>query len=376
MAPSRPTEMLDVSGLRATTRKIDFLSRDEAGNDTRTFPQTRYQGSKRKLAGVIWHHVRDISFTSVLDAFGGTGSISYAFKQAGKHVLYNDVLEFNHQVGLALIENDSVRLSENDLGLLQSRQPGVAYDDFIERTFDGMYFPREENRWLDLVCQNIPRLECPYRRALAWFALFQSAMIKRPYNLFHRSNLYMRTATVARTFGNKTTWEGPFPEYFRRFANEANNAVIDQGGTCRAACGDAMEVAGEFDLVYVDTPYIKRNRVGTDYRGFYHFLEGMVGYGDWSAAVDFRFKHLPLRQVRDQPWTQADESASAFEKLFDRFRNSILCVSYRSDGIPSIGAIQGLLKKFKRKVRVISLSNYRYALSPNRKAQEMLLIGS
>jgi adenine-specific DNA methylase len=343
---------------------------------TGAFPRTRYQGSKRKLAGAILQHVQDLKFISVLDAFGGTGSISYAFKQAGKHVVYNDILSFNHQVGLALIENNSVRLSEEDLAFVQARHGGLEYDDFIERTFDGIYFTREENRWLDIVCQNIPLLPCPYQRALAWFAVFQSAMIKRPYNLFHRGNLYMRLAEVQRSFGNKATWEGSFTDYFRRFAEQANKAVMDTGGVCRAWCADAMDIEGNFDLVYVDTPYIKRNRVGTDYLGFYHFLEGMVHYPEWAGSLDRRFKHLPIRDDRVQPWSDADHSLSAFEKLFERFRDSILCVSYRSDGIPSIEELGVLLRKFKRNVRVIPLRDYRYALSPNRSVQEMLLIGS
>lgn len=340
------------------------------------FPQTRYQGSKRKLAGAVVESVRGLAFASVLDAFGGTGSIAYAFKQAGKHVVYNDILLFNHQIGLALIENDSIFLSEEDLAFVQTREARVDYDDFIERTFDGIYFKQEENRWLDVVCQNIPRLDCPYRRAIAWFAVFQSAMIKRPYNLFHRSNLYMRLADVRRTFGNKATWEGSFADYFRRFAMQANGAIIDARGLCRASCADALDMAGEFDLVYIDTPYIKRNRVGTDYQGFYHFLEGMVRYREWDALIDRRLKHLPLRDEGAQPWSQADRSLAAFGKLFARFRDSILCVSYRNDGIPSIDELAALLSQFKSNVRIIKLCDYQYALSSNRSVQELLIIGS
>ena len=59
----------------------------------RPFPPTRYQGSKRKLLGWIWEHVRDLPFGTALDAFGGTGSVSYLFKQNGKRVTYNDAPE-------------------------------------------------------------------------------------------------------------------------------------------------------------------------------------------------------------------------------------------------------------------------------------------
>ena len=79
----------------------------ETPKQTPRFPPTRYQGSKRKLATDIVQAVSDLSFSTVLDLFGGTGSVAYAFKQAGKQVTYNDILAFNHQIGLALIENHS-----------------------------------------------------------------------------------------------------------------------------------------------------------------------------------------------------------------------------------------------------------------------------
>ena len=37
------------------------------------------------------------------------------------------------------------------------------------------------------------------KQALAYFALFQSCIIKRPYNLFHRKNLYVRTKEMKRS---------------------------------------------------------------------------------------------------------------------------------------------------------------------------------
>lgn len=203
------------------------------------FPRTRYQGSKRKLAGAILNELRDLEFTTVLDAFGGTGAVSYGFKCAGKHVTYNDVLAFNHQIGLALIENDSVRLDDEEIEAIGEQRADVEYGSFIERTFEGIYFTDEENRWLDVAVGNIRWLTDPFVRAMAWFVLFQSAMAKRPYNLFHRRNLYMRTADVERSFGNKVSWDRSFAEHFKVFAAQANAAVVDSGGRCRAICRDA-----------------------------------------------------------------------------------------------------------------------------------------
>jgi adenine-specific DNA-methyltransferase len=338
------------------------------------FPATRYQGSKRKLAAAIVEQLREIEFTTVLDAFGGTGAVAYALKGLSKHVTYNDVLGFNHQIGLALIENDRVQLGDEEIESIDVRRPGVIYGDFIQRTFAGIYFTDEENEWLDIAVGNIRRIEDRHARSLAWFALFQSAMVKRPYNLFHRSNLYMRTADVTRSFGNKATWDRSFQAHFRRFADEANAALIDRGGLCRAICRDALDVEPGFDLVYIDTPYINRAGVGVDYHHFYHFLEGMVHYDEWPDRIDPRFKHRPLARV-DQPWSDPRRCGQMFRRLFARFRDSILAVSYRSDGIPSVDELATTLREVKRRVHVIDGPLYKYALSTNSRSKEVLLIG-
>ena len=59
------------------------------------FPKTRYLGSKLKLLQWISENLKNLSFDSVLDLFGGTGAVSYLFKTQGKRVTYNDNLKFN-----------------------------------------------------------------------------------------------------------------------------------------------------------------------------------------------------------------------------------------------------------------------------------------
>ena len=336
-------------------------------------PPTRYQGSKRKLLGWLWAHLGDLPFDTALDAFGGTGSVAYLFKSHGKQVTYNDLLAFNHQVGTALIENDRLRLGEAEVEQLVTRQPGAEYDDLIERTFGGIYFTDAENRWLDAVAQNIPRLGDRYRRAIAYYALFQACIAKRPYNLFHRKNLYMRTAKVKRGFGNKATWDRSFDEHFRRFVAQANAAVIDTGRPCRALNLDAMEVPGDYDLVYIDPPYVSGRNVGVDYHGFYHFLEGLTDYHGWPAGIDYDSKHRRLQLV-PSPWTRAETNLEAFRAVFHRFADSILVVSYRSDGHPSPKQLADLLAKVKPQVRTITQQRYQYVLSTNRASQELLII--
>ncbi|MDE5876175.1 MAG: DNA adenine methylase, partial [Muribaculaceae bacterium] len=152
------------------------------------FPSTRYQGSKAKFVDWIWHELSDIPFQTVLDAFGGTGSVAYKLKDEGKTVTYNDILPFNSIIGKAIIENTSVVLNNSDVEFILTEHPEIQYPTFIADNFQDIYYTEEENHWLDVVRYNISLLQNEYKRAIAWFALFQSCIIKRPYNLFHRKN--------------------------------------------------------------------------------------------------------------------------------------------------------------------------------------------
>ncbi|MCB9297121.1 MAG: DNA adenine methylase [Lewinellaceae bacterium] len=48
--------------------------------DYKKFPTTRFQGSKRKILPWIAESLEELEFETVLDGFGGTGSVSYLFK--------------------------------------------------------------------------------------------------------------------------------------------------------------------------------------------------------------------------------------------------------------------------------------------------------
>lgn len=340
-----------------------------------TFPRTRYQGSKRRVAGQILEQLRDITYHTVLDAFGGTGAVAYAFKRAGKAVTYNDVLAFNHQIGLALIENDTMRLSDEIIRGMGTRRAGECYGDVVERHFPDIYFTNQENRWLDAAAGNIAQIENPYTRALAWYAVFQAAMAKRPYNLFHRRNLYMRTADVTRGFGNKVSWDRSFDDHVAVFAREANAAVINSGVPCRALCGDALALEPAFDLVYIDPPYVRADGSGVDYRAFYHFLEGLMHYDRWPTMIDQASAHRRL-MPRPAPWSDARLVRELFAALFAQFRDSVLVVSYRGDGVPAVEELDEMLRSVKRRVRVTALAAQPYALSTNRSSREVLLIGT
>lgn len=300
--------------------------------------------------------------------------MAYRLKQEDKEVTYNDLLRFNYYFGLALIENDDLILGKDDLLWIMQRHDDLDYPTFVQDTFKEIYFTDEENVWIDQTITNIQRIENPFCYALAFFALAQACIVKRPYNLFHRKNLYMRFAPVKRGFGNKASWDKPFPDWFNTFINEANRSVFPGAYPCKALNLDAVHVPGEFDLVYIDPPYISERGAVVDYADFYHFLQGLCFYDKWPELIDWKSKHRRMVK-KPNAWTDKKRIYQAFSELFDRFSRSILVVSYRSDGIPSIEELHAILKRHKTEVRIDTYGQYKYVLSQNSRSREVLLIG-
>src|SRR6266852_4276863 len=84
------------------------------------FPTIRYMGSKNKLIPWIYDILNEIEFNTALDAFSGSGVVSYLFKSMGKRVYSNDFLHFSSLMVKGLIENSDDTLIQKDLETLFS----------------------------------------------------------------------------------------------------------------------------------------------------------------------------------------------------------------------------------------------------------------
>jgi adenine-specific DNA-methyltransferase len=359
-----------VSSLNKVNQNREQVQRSLLPN-IRRFPRTRYQGSKLKLLDWIWSSIKHLEFSTCLDLFSGTSAVAYLFKVHGRAVTTNDYLRCNQRVAKALIVNDATTLTGPEVDALFVEQ-GLDYTKFITQTFPGIYFLSDENEWLDRVTANIAAMKESAKKSLALFALFQACLAKRPYNLFHRANLYMRTAAVKRSFGNKATWDRPFEEHFREALNRANDAVFSNNQQHSAlACGYA-EVAPGFDLVYLDPPYLNSRGVGVDYLDFYHFLEGLTEYELWPAKICYDYKHRPYVR-KNNPWNQKETIVEAFNRVLEIHRRSIIVISYRSNGIPAADELVALLRRHGRRDARPTETDYQYVLS-DKHGKELLFV--
>lgn len=354
--------------------------------DFSTFPITRYQGSKRKILPWIYETLKDYEFETVLDACGGSGCVSYLFKKMNKTVTYNDVLKFNHYIGKALIENSKTIMTDDDIKNLLTESPSVIYDNTIQKNFKGIYYLTHENRWLDKIANNILQMnhyhgkELEYKKAIAFYSLFQASLIKRPFNLFHRNNLSLRVADVERTFGNKTTWDRSFNFYIKKFIKEVNESIFDNGKKCIAINKSIIDIEPNFDLVYIDSPYLVKtgNNETSNYLKCYHFLEGIVNYPDWEDMIDYDSSNLRLKCTNDNIF-DLHNIHKTFELLLEKFEKSTIVISYKKGGVPSVEFLIKIMKRHKKNV-ITRSQHYKYALNKQngdaKKNREVLIIGS
>lgn len=340
------------------------------------FPSTRYYGSKRKLLRWMYGHFGALRFNTVLDAFGGTGSVSLLFQVMNKHVTYHDGFRFNEDVARTVLSS-TLALSrcevEKELAAVEPTE-GV-----IARYFDGIFYKPDENAWLDGFSTMLGERElAPQSRSLLLYLIYQACLKKRPFNLFHRANLSLRIAdNVKRSFGNATTWERSFSHHALQAFDELAKADI---GTRPPAiilpAGDASDIKSGYDLVYIDPPYInledRYNR--DDYWRRYHFLEGLAGYENWAASID------PTSDVRLAPpsfwfadWSRKAKFRDRLFDFIDLHRSSIVALSYVSGAIPSEAEI---LAHFESRFDQVSVHSaaHNHALSKTKK-RELLFIG-
>jgi adenine-specific DNA methylase len=111
-----------------------------------------------------------------------------------------------------------------------------------------------------------------------------------------------------------------------------------------------------------------------DYLGGYHFLEGLTEYEAWPARLDKRRAHKPYRKHKS-PFTDRATAEDALTVVFSRARAARhVVVSYRSDGIPDIRALERRLADTGRKVTVHEAPS-RFVLS-RRPVHEVLLVAT
>ena len=333
------------------------------------YPSTRFMGSKSKLLSEIWAVASQFDVDTVVDLFSGSGIVGYMFKAQGKTVISNDYMAMSATFTKAMVENNTVRLSMDEARALLV--PNAESDRFVSETFKDLYYTDGENELIDTLRANIAAIKDPYKHAIAMTALIRACIKKRPRGIF--------TYTGQRYNDGRKDLQKTFTQQFLEAVEAVNAAVFDNGKKNVSKRGDAMDLKVEQpDLVYIDPPYYSPLS-DNEYVRRYHFVEGLAR--DWQG-VEIQ-EHTQTKKFKSYPtpFSTRMGAADAFDRLFKKYANSILIVSYSSNSLPTQDEMVAIMAKYKAHVEVIPV-DYKYSFGNQADAkthrntvQEYLFVG-
>jgi len=241
---------------------------------------TNYVGSKQKLVDWIWKHTPEW-VESAADAFSGSAVVAYMYKTKGLRVLANDRLRYCHHAARAIIENDKVRLSDEDLEALLADNAKAG--TFVRDNFKGIFFAKGVHGLIDTIRANVDKLS-GFKKDIALFALGKTCMSgKGGFGHFSSSTRY----------GKREDTPEEFKERLRKNVARINALVFDNGKECKASRKDINDFLPEAkaDLAYFDPPYATEFST-TNYEKSYHFVEGLMTYWEGLTLIeDSKTKH-------------------------------------------------------------------------------------
>ncbi|MEI6435171.1 MAG: DNA adenine methylase [Bacteroidota bacterium] len=335
------------------------------------FPEPQYLEAKHTHLACIKKFIPHNTKIAI-DAFAGSQSVAFLFKQLGFKTITNDFLNFNNQIGLALIENKDIKLNAEDLKLLF--QPAKNKRDFelIENIFTNVFFEKEEAQFLDNFRANIPTLENHIKQAVAFAVINRSMTRKITMCHFGHTQALVYAADPERIKRSRSLIR-PIKEIFEEILPTYNNAVFDNKQENHSFNKNILELlisVGNVDLAYFDPPYCYSH---ADYQGFYHLLETYTEFWKDKEFIN------GIKRSEPQLISGFDKKrdvVNSFEKLFElseKIPNWL--ITYNNRSYPGIEEFEKLISKYREvKVEAKIYQNGRGGKGSVAGSQEILFV--
>lgn len=308
-----------------------------------TFPDPQYLGAKHTHLAWIKKHIPE-NIKTALDAFGGSQSVSFLLKQMGFKVITNDFLNFNHQIGLALVENKSNVLDKKDIDILLQENKSKKDFTLIEDIYTDVFFEQSETAFLDNYRANIPLLQNPYKQALAFTIINRSMTRKVTMGHFGHTQALVYASDPERIKRNRSLIR-PLQEIFKELVPKYNHAVFDNQQYNESHNCNILELlpnVKNIDLIYFDPPYCDSH---ADYQSFYHLLETFTEYWKDKQFINGIKRYEPQRV---SGFDKKRNVIQSFESLFEMAEEiPHWLISYNNRSYPTVEDLAKMISKYK-----------------------------
>lgn len=309
---------------------------------------TNYIGSKQKLVDWIWKHTPE-GVGTVLDAFSGSAVVAYMYKTKGLQVIANDRLRYCHHAARAIIENNSVRLSEDEIEALLADNAKAG--SFVQDNFKGIFFAKGVHALIDTIRANCDKLS-GFKKDIALFGLGKTCMSgKGGFGHFSSSTDY----------GRRQDTPDEFKDRLRKNLQRINALVFDNDKENKAYRQDINDLLpkAKADLAYFDPPYATEFST-TNYERAYHFVEGLMTYWEGlEIKADTKVKYYETDHK-----TVTKANANEFFQTFLGNAKHIphWLISYRDHAYPNEQEMKRIIGSFGKQSRMKS-KDHHYAIT-------------
>ncbi len=309
---------------------------------------TNYIGSKQKLVDWIWKHTPE-GVGTVVDAFSGSAVVAYMYKAKGLRVLANDRLHYCHHAAKAIIENNSTRISDDEIEALLADNAKAG--TFVRDNFKGIFFAKGVHGLIDTLRANCDKLS-GFKKDIALFALGKSCMSgKGGFGHFSSSTNY----------GKRQDSPEDFKKRFRDNIVRINALVFDNGKENKAFRQDINDLLSKVKtgFAYFDPPYATEFST-TNYERAYHFVEGLMTY--WDG--------LEIKQDTKVKYYKTDHQTVTKSNAGDFFRTFLgnakhirhWLISYRDHAYPNEQEMRKIIGSLGKQSRMES-KDHHYAIT-------------
>lgn len=307
------------------------------------FPEPQYLGAKHTHLAWLNKFIPS-NVHSAIDAFAGSQSVAFLLKQRGFSVITNDFLNFNHQIGLALIENREKHLSHADIDFLLSKSSDKDRFHLIMQNYSGIFFDTEEAEFLDNFRANLELFEDPHKKALAFAVINRSMTRKVTMGHFGHTQALRYASNPDRIKRNRSLIR-PLREIFLELVPKYNNAVFSNQKENRSFNQNILDILPSLekvDLIYIDPPYCDSH---ADYQSFYHLLETYTEYWQDKQFINGIRRYDPQRF---SGFDKKKDVVGSFKKLFEHAQEiPHWLISYNDRSYPNVEELIKIISKFK-----------------------------
>lgn len=250
------------------------------GNKIKVFDGLpKFFGGKRRFAKFILSKSKGNIFA---DAFLGGASVSIYAKAQNKTVLCNDISFLSEQLGRAYIENNSVKMDNDDLNRLF--MPGRK-SDFISEKYCPDIFTTRHSKFFDNARFWIEKTNSQTRRSLLYCFLAKFLLDVRPYGNFTTTYLSELAEQLDKCPKNKipehsmigsvaSMFTQPLYYQAQKIMGKVNSSVFTNGCINKFYKLDVFKFIETIraDTIYLDPPYYG----ATSYEEYYGVLNSCL----------------------------------------------------------------------------------------------------